>query len=207
MKLDDFICASDRPEHAVQDWMKRVCAGCCLLLLLLVSQLCPAQSNQKLTPDDVEAAYLYNFGKFVQWPSGPEASAEPFSICILGKDDFGPRLDDLIANESVQGRRIVVRRLESTAAVDGCEIVFIGSSEETRLSKDLDTLANKPILTVSSLPDFVSRGGMVQFLLENNRVRFAVNLASAQQTGLSLSSELLKVAVYVKRKTAQEGNP
>jgi hypothetical protein len=45
---------------------------------------------------------------------------------------------------------------------------------------------------------------MILFLVQNNRVRFAVNLPAAQQAGLQLSSEFLKVAVYVNTKAVAE---
>jgi hypothetical protein len=157
-----------------------------------------------MAPTDVEAAYLYNFGKFVHFPAAQSQDRAPFSICILGEDGFGGTLDSLIANESIQGRKIVVRRLASPTAAINCHIVFIAPSEGPRLEKDLVALQQKPILTVSSLPNFLERGGMVQFLLQNNRVRFAVNLTTASQSGLELSSELLKVAVRVDTKPALE---
>jgi len=166
------------------------------LAMVCVCLCCSAQTTVSVTRSDVEAAYLYNFAKFVQWP---------FSICLLGEDEFGRRLDDLIANETFQGRRIVAKRFSSVAAAESCQIVFIGQSEEARLSKDLAALNTKHVLTVSDLPQFLERGGAIQFLFQNNRVRFAVNLAAAQQAGLTLSSELLKVAVFVEGTSAKEG--
>ncbi|MFZ0746253.1 MAG: YfiR family protein [Terracidiphilus sp.] len=163
-----------------------------------------AQSDPELTPYDVEAAYLYNFGKFVQWPVDSASSSQPFSICILGEDNFGRKLDDLIADDTIQGRKIVARRLSSPDSADNCQIVFIGLSEDAHLKKDIDALEKRPILTVSNLPHFLERGGMIQFLQQNRRVRFAVNLSAAEQTHLSMSSELLKVAIYVNRPATQE---
>jgi hypothetical protein len=152
---------------------------------------------------DVEAAYLHNFGKFVEWPPLPVA---PFTICIVGKDDFGKTLDSLIAHESMQGRTIVAKRLPSTAeAGEACQIVYVGTSELSRLGKDLDALKDKPVLTVSALPSFLDHGGMIQFVLEENRVRFAVNLAAAERAHLTFSAELLKVALYVNSRPSQEG--
>ncbi|MGD0346683.1 MAG: YfiR family protein [Terracidiphilus sp.] len=168
------------------------------------ASLCHAQSKAEFTPYDVEAAYLYNFGKFIQWPSAPGASFQPFSICILGQDNFGKQLDDIVAGESIQGRKIVAIRLPSAEAADQCQIVFLGSSEDTRLARDLDVLGKKPVLTVSSIPMFLERGGMIQFLIQNNRVRFAVNLPAARQAGLELSSQLLKVAEHVTTNPPQE---
>ena len=175
------------------------------LAMVCVCLCCSAQTTVSVTRSDVEAAYLYNFAKFVQWPEDKAAESQPFSICLLGEDEFGRRLDDLIANETFQGRRIVAKRFSSVAAAESCQIVFIGQSEEARLSKDLSALNTKHVLTVSDLPQFLERGGAIQFLFQNNMVRFAVNLAAAQQAGLTLSSELLKVAVFVEGTSAKEG--
>ena len=166
-----------------------------VLQSLLGAYPIPAQSHP--SEGDIKAAYLYNFGKFVNWPTPSEATSEPFTICIVGKDNFGPVLDSLIANETIQGRKIIARRIPSIAGADTCQLVFLGESEDSRLNADLEALNGKPVLTVSNLPRFVERGGMIQFLSKDNRIRFAVNLTSAEHAHLTLSSELLKVAVFV----------
>ncbi len=74
------------------------------------------------------------------------------------------------------------------------------------MAQDISALEKKPILTVSSMPGFLQHGGMIQFLQIDNRVRFSVNLSPAQESGLELSSELLKVAVQVQPKTPQGGD-
>jgi hypothetical protein len=175
--------------------------------LALAGFICCAQAQAVFTPYDVEAAYLYNFGKFVRWPADPAAAPTPFTICILGDDPFGEKLNLLIANESIQGRPIAAKHLASTAGADSCQIVFLGQSEQARLAKDISELSKKPVLTVSNLPGFLEHGGMIQFLQQNNKVRFSVNLTSAQQPGLVLSSELLKVAVHVDGKPSPEVKP
>jgi hypothetical protein len=185
-------------------WPCRFRRVCYILLLLSVSFFSSAETAVAPTPSDIEAAYLYNFEKFVSWPSDSGHDSAPFAICILGEDSFGESLNSLIADETHQGRKLVVRRLSSTTAANDCQILFIGQSEEPRLAKDLTALQKKPILTVSTLPDFLERGGMIQFLLQNRKVRFSVNLPATQQTGLVLSSQLLKVAVSVNTKPAQE---
>jgi YfiR/HmsC-like len=177
------------------------------MLLALAAVIGSAQAQAVFTPYDVEAAYLYNFGKFVRWPADPAAASVPFTICILGDDPFGGKLDSLVANETIQGRPIAVKRLSSTSGADNCQIVFLGLSEQARLTKDLADLNKKPALTVSNLPGFLEHGGMIQFLQQQNKVRFAVNLTSAEQPGLALSSELLKVAVHVESKAALEVKP
>lgn len=193
-----------QPEPAIPLWTRRAinCFG--LLLLSCLSALCQSQDKAAFTPYDVEAAYLYNFGKFIQWPSTTDANSQPFSICILGQDNLGNKLDDIVAGETIQGRRIVASHVSSVEAADQCQIVFIGRSEDARLGKDLEVLGKKPVLTVSSVPGFLERGGIIQFVIQNNKVRFTVNLPAARQAGLALSSELLKVAVSVTTNPPQE---
>lgn len=163
-----------------------------------------SQPRRPVTQSEVEAVYLYNFAKFVSWPPEAAPQTAPFSICTLGNDDFNGALDALTSNESLQGHRIVVRHLASIANADGCHILFIATSEEPRLTRDLTAVKVKPILTVSSMPAFLDRGGMIQFIVQEKRVRFAVNLDSALQSRLAVSSELLKVAVAVQGKPAEE---
>jgi hypothetical protein len=154
----------------------------------------------KPTEYHVKATYLYNFAQFVQWP--PNASAvqsDSFSICVLGQDPFHSILDAALRGETIDGRSVVARRISTPREAAICRILFITSSEDDRLKQILETLGQAGVLTVSDMPYFVQRGGMIQFTREGNRIRFAVNLTNAEVGGLTLSSELLKVAVTVRR--------
>lgn len=151
------------------------------------------------TEYEVKAAYLYNLGKFVEWPAKTATVADPFSICVLGRDPFGATLDTLIASETINGKSIIVKRLPKPQDAVSCHILFISSSEEKSLKEILSTLDKANVLTVSDIPQFARRGGMIAFVLEANRVRFEINLTSAERAGLTLSSQLLKVAISVRR--------
>jgi YfiR/HmsC-like len=152
------------------------------------------------TPYDVEAAYLYQFGKFVEWPpKKPEAEGpNSFSICVLGRDPFGRVLDDTVKGENMNGRPLVARRVASAEEGADCRILFVSSSRERELARDLDALRGRPVLTASDIPGFIRRGGMIQFVLTDNRVRFEINVGNAVRAGLTVSSQLLKVAVSVQ---------
>jgi hypothetical protein len=159
----------------------------------------------KATEFQVKAAYLYNFGRFVQWPDQSTGDqAESFEICVLGADPFGPALDATLAGGTINGRNVSAKRIAKPQDIDSCRILFISSSEESHLKEDLAALDKTRVLTVSDIPRFSERGGMIGFILEGNRVRFDVNLDSAQGAGLTLSSELLKVATNV-RKVSRSG--
>lgn len=163
-----------------------------------------SQPAHPATPSELEAVYLYNFLKFVTWPPEAYPPALPFAICTVGSDDFNGALDAAASNEPPQGHKVVVRHLSSIVEAEGCHILFIAASEDARLSKDLGAIKSKPILTVSSLPGFLDDGGMIQFLVEESRVRFSIDLARAIESRLTVSSELLKLAVEVQGKPAEE---
>jgi hypothetical protein len=156
-----------------------------------------AQSSP--TEYQVKAAYLYNFAKFVEWPARVASSESSFNICVLGRDPFDSTFGTAIAGESIKGKNVVVKRIPRAQDGAGCHILFISSSEDARLKEILAMLDKTSVLTVSDMPQFTQRGGMIQFVTEANRVRFEVNLTSAERTGLTLSSQLLKVAIGVRR--------
>ncbi len=154
----------------------------------------------KPTEYQVKAAYLANFGKFVEWPAraaGPDNHT--FHICVLGQDPFGPALDEAFAGETIDRAPLATKRITKVQESGNCRVLFISSSEDAQLKTILETLDKESILTVSDLPQFVKRGGMIQFVLDGNRVRFEVNLVATQHAGLILSSELLKLAIAVRR--------
>ena len=160
-----------------------------------------SQAQQPIASEfRVKAAYLYNFGKFVEWPENnvPEQD-QSFKICVLGTDPFGPTLDAALASGSIGGKSVAAKRISKPQDVDSCRILFISSSEEGHLKEVLTALDKASVLTVSDIPRFSQRGGMIGFILDGNRVRFDVNLASAQSARLTLSSELLKVATNVRK--------
>lgn len=165
---------------------------------VLVGTSC-LHAQQSPTEYEVKAAYLYNFGKFVEWPAKVTAASEFFSICVLGEDPFGATFDATIASESINGKKVVVKRITKQQEAVSCRILFISSSEESRLKEILATLDRTSVLTVSDISQFTRRGGMIRFVMEANRVRFEVNLTIAEHAGLTLSSQLLKVATSVRK--------
>jgi len=180
------------------------CAIAALVCLLFAGSL--ALGQQKPSEYQVEAAYLYNFGRFVEWPAkGSPPQNRSFTICILGEDPFGQALDATLAGETIGNQRVAARRISSPQMSADCQILFISSSEAKRLNKIIEALDKSAVLTVSDIPQFSQRSGMIQFVLEGNRIRFEVNLAATQRAGLTLSSDLLKVATAV-RKSPQPGD-
>lgn len=167
------------------------------LLVAIASSNSDAAEGRKPTEYEVKAAYLYSFGRFVKWPR--TVAPSEFSICVYGSDPFGEALESTVAGESIDHKNISVKRISSAEQASNCQILFVSSSAEFTAGNLLAALKGVPVLTVSDMPGFLNHGGMIQFVMQGDRVRFQVNLAAAEKAGLNLSSELLKVAVEVKR--------
>lgn len=163
------------------------------LLICLFLQVDRAHAQ----PLDVEikAAFIYHFSQFVEWPTNAFADSDsPLVIGVLGKDPFGQRLDALVKGEMIRGRPLEVRRFSEPAAALGAHILFISQSEEREWGAILEALGKRPVLTVSEIDNFTTRGGIIQFYTSENRVRLRINNHNANRVGLSLSSKLLRVA-------------
>lgn len=168
------------------------------LTLMPTSQVLAQQ--QRPTEYQVKAAYLFNFGKFVEWPDKPEPpKGEPFEICVLGDDPFGAALDATVTGATIHGKDVAAKRIAKPEQGGDCKVLFISVSEGGHLPEVLSALGKMNVLTVSDISQFSQRGGMIQFVRDGDRVRFEVNLANVEGAGLNLSSELLKVAVRVTR--------
>jgi hypothetical protein len=183
--------------HKPARWLVVLCSVVAMACSLLSAAFLSAQQPNEY---QVKATYLYNFGRFVKWP-GPltTGKADSFSVCVLGQDPFGSILDSTLSGESLDGKPVVLRRITKPQEAADCRILFISSAEEKHLKEILTVLDESGVLTVSDMPGFTKRGGMIQFVLEGDRIRFEINLASAESAKLVLSSELLKVASSVKR--------
>jgi hypothetical protein len=166
------------------------------LVGIVLAVLCIGTSVAGQTMEsDVKAAFLYNFSKFVEWPTVDASGAQgPFRICVVANAEFTQALDRIIEGESVQGRRLARVEPQSADEARGCNILYIGHSERDRASRLLTGVRQAPVLTVSDVPRFVEQGGAIGFVLDHNRVRFDISTRATNQAGLKVSSKLLRIA-------------
>jgi hypothetical protein len=180
------------------------------VLIVLLLGLCalPACAQVRPSQFDVESAYLLNFGKFMHLTQQSNALRRAtFDICILGRDPLEQTIDELAANDTINGRSVRVVRVNDAFDARTCAITFISSHEDGEIRDALNVLNGADVLTVSDAPNFIQDGGMVQFVLQKDHVRFAVNLKAVEKTHLVLSSELLRVALYVTGEPQTGGAP
>lgn len=172
------------------------------ILLLILGWVLPA--GGQVPEYELKAVYLFNFAKFVEWPSSAFAGDNTsFLIGVLGDDPFGDALDAAVKDRSIQGRPIRVKRFDNfdgtqTTSLRQCQILFICFSEKERIEAILQALEGAQVLTVSEIEKFNILGGMILFDQEGDRITLDVNPRAAQRVQLSISSKLLQVSKIYK---------
>jgi hypothetical protein len=147
----------------------------------------------------VKAAYLSKFGIFVEWPNSVFDSPEsPVILCIAGADPFDGTLDKVVQGQRIGNRKIVVRRMSTVSRDSGCEILYAGGSDQQSIDQALAAVSGANVLTVTdSVPDSHAPG-IVEFVVQNNRVRFNIDDEAARRNGITISSHLLSLALNVR---------
>ncbi len=188
------------PPTSPSQWIRPAFPLIAGLLAILGSLAGLACARGQAPPSEyqLKAAFLFNFAKFIDWPpasfAGPQA---PFAICVLGRDPFGHALDDNLQGKMVGNRPLAIRRLKDKTEARRCQMVFVSSSEGPHQAEILESLRGANVLLVGETSGFAAAGGTIEFMLEDNRVRFAINTDAADRAGLMFSSKLLALARLV----------
>ena len=173
--------------------------------LLLMTGMIPVATNVRAEPSptveyQVKASLIFNFLHFVDWPDDAPGGEE-LTVCLFGRDRYGKALR-ILEGEVVNGKRLRIRESEewSPAFTDSCSVVVFTEFVEGQrvpLEVALSALANKPILTIGEAKNFLEQGGVINFVTEENTVRFEINMRKAKQSKLTLSTKLLRLAQRV----------
>jgi YfiR/HmsC-like len=163
------------------------------VLILLLLLVLPAGAQELEYP--LKAAFLFNFVKFVEWPADAFAGERsPLAICVYGTDPFGDTLDNVVRGETVGERGLIVQRPDALEDLRDCHVLFVSRSERSRLPEVLSRVQGAPVLTVGDTDGFLKAGGVINFVLEENKVRFQINPEAAERSQLKISSKLLRLA-------------
>jgi hypothetical protein len=146
----------------------------------------------------VKAAFLVNFARFVEWPPQSFAGAnDPLVFGVYGNGLFSTVLDQAVSGKTIDGRHAVIRRISELGALRSCHVVFLPASEINHLREVSNSLSELSVLLVGETEGFAESGGVINFILENERVRFEISPSAAARVHLKISSKLLQLAVIV----------
>ena len=168
----------------------------CLLLLLLAGHQPARPQGNAPSEYQVKAAFLFNFGKFVEWPAGAYTNATaPLVIGVYGGNPFHHDLEQLVAGKQIGGHPVAVRQINDLPALNQCHVVFLNTPDPHQAAEILAALGHAPVLTVTeNLVHFQTSKFMVNFVLEHGRIRFEINQDAARSGRLKISSKLLTLA-------------
>jgi YfiR/HmsC-like len=164
--------------------------------LFLVSGGLVMPQSQAPSEYQVKAAFLYNFGKFVEWPdtafAGPQA---PLVIGVFGDNPFHKDLEQLVAGKTIGGHPVTARFVTAVAGLKTCHIVFVSESKQKDAAQIAAALNGRKVLTVTeNMKHFAASGFIINFVTEDDRIRFEINNTAADRAGLTISSKLLSLA-------------
>jgi YfiR/HmsC-like len=154
--------------------------------------------NNSTREYEIKAAFLFHFAQFVEWPEETFKDAgSPLIFCTLGEDPFHGALDVSLNGKTIDARSLRVLHLKPSQSVQVCQVLFLGAAENKLIPAAMSELKGKPVLTVGETEHFVLDGGMIGFSLDENKIRFAINLQAAGKAKLKISSKLLSLAKAV----------
>jgi hypothetical protein len=158
-----------------------------------------ALSQAQVQEYEVKAMFLFYFSKFIDYPESILNPRTPaLQICIFGEDPFESAIDIAVQGKEAHGHSIEIKRLNDINTAKGCHILFVSPSERNVLPQVFSYTRQYPILTVSDTEGFIESGGMIQFYIADNKVRFMIDLKKIQGVNLKVSSRLLQVAQVIK---------
>ena len=170
------------------------------VLWFLQSSWLTAQESEFINREyQIKAAYLYNFAKYVEWPAefAPVAeNNEPvFVIGVVGKSPFEGALREVAREKKVGEKRIVVHSVQGKEDVGACHILYFPADTQPGLVRAiLSQVKSTPTLTVGEMEGFLESGGILNFFVEENKIRFAIDPDVAAKSQMKISSKLLNIA-------------
>jgi hypothetical protein len=171
-----------------------------LAVILACTATLKAGPPEQVDEYQVKAAFVYNFAKFVEWPPAAFKSAQdPIVICVLGSNSFKSALEEVIKGKAVEGRTFVVRPVSKSQLPCPCHILFVKASERKAFRAMVGDLKGAGVLTVGETPGFDTDAAIINFKVENGRIRFEINAKAAEQEKLHISSKLLSLAQIVMK--------
>lgn len=159
----------------------------------------------------VKAAFLYNFIKFIEWPPTKLSDKDTINIGVIGENPYKNAFDP-IKDKRIEDKKIVIKffknleELKNNRQIDNiikCHVLFVCGSEKKQFKEILGLVSEHNVLTVSDTNGFLESGGIINFLIEDQKVCFEINNYNAKQEKLNIRSQLLRLAKKVIEEKSQ----
>jgi hypothetical protein len=175
------------------------------LVVLLALSARPLAAQPAATAAALKAAFLVNFAKFAEWPADALAPGQRLALCVAGDTAVADALELIIKRRAVEGHELTVQVVKPDGPLRACHLLYVGGLDNTKSARLIETLHGAPVFSVSDAPRFAEAGGVAQLILEDNRMRFAINVAAAREARLHISANLLSLATIIRE--TRHGQP
>jgi len=221
------VLHKDRIRSSMLFTLPRICLWIVMAALALGGWCMMAsgagrQEQKPPTEYELKAVCIYNFLKYTDWPKETGAAERtappakgPIVIGVVGKDPFGKTWKQ-IEGKKINERPIVVKLFGDFNKINTVQennrikytyddlqkshMLFICLSEQQNMKKILGLVKANSVLTVSETKGFLEKGGIINFLMDNKKVRFEINLDAAKTAKLQIKTTVLKLAKRVIQK-------
>ena len=168
----------------------------CMLIFLLIPG--PSQAQKPSQEYQLKLAFIVNFARFITWPEEAFSPELPqLTLCILGENPFGDALNG-VKGKKVGNRKLKIEQIDNLDKEPQCHLLFVSQSKVDSLAALTTAIGNRPIVTISDIPDFATAGETIEFVLKNNRLSFIINNSVLKERGVQASSSLLNLAVVTR---------
>jgi YfiR/HmsC-like len=176
----------------------RQVTACSLILTLLLVFPGKLPANSTAEEYSLKAAFLFHFAQFVEWPEASFKDAtSPLIYCTIGEDPFHGSLDAALSGKAIGARSFRVLHFKQPQDIQGCHVLFLAAVQKKMNAAIVASVQQSPVLTVGESEHFAQENGVIGFVLEDNKIRFEINLETAQKANLKISSRLLALAKSV----------
>jgi hypothetical protein len=178
-----------------------------LIFILASATVSLAADPMALTEYQIKAGFFFNFTRFVEWPEDAFATpTSPIVACIVGETPLTDLLTGVALGKVVNGRAVSITRVKPTDDFHGCNLLFVSEAEERRTGEILARLRKTHTLTVGENPGFPRAGGMINFAIQDNKIKLEMNLDATTRSGLKVNSKLIAVSRLVSPNAVAEDN-
>jgi hypothetical protein len=165
---------------------------------LLVSAFVSLMYAETSTVTALRAAFLYNFVRFIEWPPDALAPGQTIALCVVGDQAVANALDETILGRTIEGHGLSVSIVKPDGPVRSCHLLYFGALDGKQSAGLLESVKGAAVFTVGNTARFAEVVGVGQLIRDDDQLRFAINITSAQRARLRLSSQLLSLATIVK---------
>jgi hypothetical protein len=162
-----------------------------LVLFLFLMCLAPSsvQAVEIKLENKIKAAFLINFILYIENKENNVTQ----NLCLFDREKFGNFIQKVLKDkkQKFSTLNLSIRYVNIGSTIEDCHVLFISSRNVPHIEL---TEYPEHVLTIGETSDFLASGGMINFFIEDNRIFFEINMAAINNSGITLSSQLLKLA-------------